>query len=93
MACLCVDGVVEGDRESFVARAASAQHRLLRTAVLLTGDHHRAEELVQEALTQVAPRWSRLSAEQPTAYAGQTPVRDRPGVARHVVGRTWLLDG
>ncbi len=56
--------------------AAGAQHGLLRTAVLLTGDHHRAEDLVQEALTKVAQRWSRLSREHPGAYARQILVRD-----------------
>jgi len=67
---------VDGDRESFVAWATAAQHRLLRTAVLLTGDHHRAEDLVQEALTKVALRWRRLRHQQPDAYARQVMVRD-----------------
>ena len=44
------------DAESFTAWAAHAQRRLLRTAVLLTGDHQRAEDLVQEALVKVALR-------------------------------------
>jgi RNA polymerase sigma-70 factor (sigma-E family) len=67
---------VEGDRESFVAWATAAQHRLLRTAVLLTGDHHRAEDLVQEALTKVSVRWRRLHDQFPDAYARQVMVRD-----------------
>ena len=67
---------MESDREAFSAWAAAAQHGLLRTAVLLTGDHHRAEDLVQEALTKVAQRWPRLSGEHPGAYARQILVRD-----------------
>lgn len=41
---------MDSDREAFSVWAAGAQHGLLRTAVLLTGDHHRAEDLVKEAL-------------------------------------------
>ena len=67
---------MESDREAFSAWAAASQHALLRTAVLLTGDHHRAEDLVQEALTKVAQRWSRLRGEHPGAYARQILVRD-----------------
>ena len=45
---------------SFTRWASERQQALLRTAVLLCGDHHRAEDLVQDALTKVAVRWSRL---------------------------------
>ena len=65
-----------GDLESSFTRWASdRQLALLRTAVLLTGDHHRAEDLVQDALTKVAQRWSRLRHEYPEAYARQIIVR------------------
>lgn len=67
---------MDNDRESFDAWAAATQHSLLRTATLLTGDHHRAEDLVQEALTKVALRWRRLRDEHPSAYARQVIVRD-----------------
>lgn len=67
---------LNSDRESFTAWAVGAQHRLLRTAVLLTGDHHRAEDLVQEALTKVALRWSRLYDGHPDAYARRIIARD-----------------
>lgn len=67
---------MESDREAFTAWAVAAQPGLLRTAVLLTGDHYRAEDLVQEALTKVAQRWSRLSTGHPAAYARQVLVRD-----------------
>lgn len=42
---------------------------LLRTAMLLTGDEHAAEDLVQDTLARVAQRWSVISsAHSPDAY-------------------------
>ena len=63
------------DEAGFRRWAEERQLALLRTAVLLTGDRHRAEDLVQEALTQVALRWGRLADEHPDAYARQVIVR------------------
>ncbi|MEP7021151.1 MAG: SigE family RNA polymerase sigma factor [Pseudonocardiales bacterium] len=40
---------------------------LLHAARLLTGDHHRGEDLVQGALTKVYLKWDRIDA--PLAYA------------------------
>ena len=40
---------------------------LLHAARLLTGDHHRGEDLVQTALTKVYLKWDRVDA--PLAYA------------------------
>jgi RNA polymerase sigma-70 factor (sigma-E family) len=67
---------MESDRGSFSSWAAGCQADLLRTAVLLTGDHHRAEDLVQEALIKVALRWRRLRRENPDAYARRVLVHD-----------------
>ena len=64
------------DREEFTAWARDRQHALLRTAILLTADRHRAQDLVQDALTKVALRWPRLAAGNPEAYARQIMVRD-----------------
>lgn len=64
-----------GDQE-FTEWAAGCQRALLRTAYLLTGDLHRAEDLVQEALVKVALRWGRLRDQHPTAYARQIVARD-----------------
>ena len=64
------------DEESFRRWAGERQLALLRTALLLTGDHHRAEDLVQEALSKVALRWRRLAGGNPEAYARQIIVRD-----------------
>jgi RNA polymerase sigma-70 factor (sigma-E family) len=68
--------VTDPDRaESFTRWASERQQALLRTAVLLCGDHHRAEDLVQDALTKVAVRWGRLHDGNPDAYARQVIVR------------------
>lgn len=66
---------VDHDEEAFTRWARERQLALLRTAVLLTGDRHRAEDLVQEALAAVAARWRRLEAGHPEAYARQVLVR------------------
>lgn len=68
--------VAGAGRESFTAWASARRESLLRTAVLLTGDLGRAEDLVQEALTKVALRWDRLAHEHPEAYARRILVRD-----------------
>ena len=42
---------------------------LLRTAYLLTGDAQRAEELVQDTLVRLFPKWDRVeAADVPLAY-------------------------
>ena len=64
------------DEQEFTAWAAGVERRLLRSAYLLTGDLHRAEDLVQEALVKVAMRWDRLRDGNPTAYARTIIVRD-----------------
>jgi RNA polymerase sigma-70 factor (sigma-E family) len=54
-----------GFREFVAARSRA----LSRTAYLLTGDPHSAEDLLQEALTRVASRWRRVVASgDPEAY-------------------------
>lgn len=52
----------EGFAEFVAARGAS----LGRTAYVLTGDSHLAEDLVQTALAKAAQRWARL--DEPEAY-------------------------
>jgi RNA polymerase sigma-70 factor (sigma-E family) len=52
--------------EEYIAARGPA---LVRFARVLTGDHHRAEDLVQEALAKAYPRWSRiLRNDQPDVY-------------------------
>ncbi len=64
------------DENGFTEWVAGHQRQLLRSAYLLTGDLHRAQDLVQEALVKVALRWSRLHDGDPTAYARTIIVRD-----------------
>ena len=54
------------DFDRFVAANADG---LVRTAFLMVGDLHEAEDLVQETLFKVAKRWPRVSGmENPVAY-------------------------
>ncbi len=55
---------------------ATRRGALLRTAYLLTGDTHAAEDLVQGALERVALRWGRIvAAGPPEAYVRQVLYR------------------
>jgi len=52
--------------EEFVVARGEA---LLRFALMLCGNRHGAEDLVQSALAKAYPRWSRIAAmERPEAY-------------------------
>ena len=64
------------DEQGFTEWATGRQRQLLRSAYLLSGELHRAEDLVQEALTKVALRWSRLAEGNPTGYALKIITRD-----------------
>lgn len=64
------------EEQGYLEWAAGCQQRLLRSAFLLTGDVHRAEDLVQDALVKVALRWERLREGHPTAYARTVIARD-----------------
>jgi RNA polymerase sigma-70 factor (sigma-E family) len=55
---------------------AARQHSLLRSAYLLTGDLHRAEDLLQDALLKAALRWGRLRDGNPDAYVRTILYRD-----------------
>lgn len=69
--------------EAFVAERGAS---LLRTAYLLCGDRHHAEDLVQSVLAKAAPRFDALARTgDPTAYV-------RTMVVRSVIGwrrRRW----
>ena len=69
---IVADDVDEGF-EAFVRARSSA---LLRTAVLLTGDVHHGQDLLQEALWRTHRRWSSAS-DNPEAYTRKVLVNLR----------------
>jgi RNA polymerase sigma-70 factor (sigma-E family) len=54
--------------DDFEAYVSVAWPRLLRSAWLLTGDWHKAEDLVQTVLVRAYGRWSRIREDAPDAY-------------------------
>jgi RNA polymerase sigma-70 factor (sigma-E family) len=54
--------------DDFEAYVTVAWPRLLRSAWLLTGDWHRAEDLVQTVLARAYGRWHRIRTGSPDAY-------------------------
>ena len=60
-----MDAEAEVEFGRFVAARSAG---LFRTAYLLTGDRHEAEDLVQATLERVAQRWRRIG-HSPEAYA------------------------
>lgn len=62
--------------EEFLEFASARSGHLFRTACLLTGDWHLAEDLVQETLGKVYRSWRRVrQAENPAAYSDAMLVR------------------
>jgi RNA polymerase sigma-70 factor (sigma-E family) len=61
---------------SFAAYVQSRQQRLLQVAVLMCGDLHQAEDLLQDALVKLAKRWGRLQDQNPDAYVRRTLYHD-----------------
>lgn len=55
-------------RDEFEPFAAGAATRLYRTAFLMVGDHHQAEDLAQDVLARVYVAWPRISGD-PHGYA------------------------
>ncbi|MEV4411744.1 SigE family RNA polymerase sigma factor [Catellatospora sp. NPDC049609] len=63
----------DGFHEFVVARGGA----LSRTAYLLTGEHHAAEDLVQSALAKAAVRWRQIVANgHPEAYIKRTMINE-----------------
>ncbi|OLT11422.1 RNA polymerase subunit sigma [Actinomadura sp. CNU-125] len=54
-------------RESFAAFVAARSGSLIRTAYVLAGNQHAAEELLQNALAKTAARWTRVR-DNPEGY-------------------------
>lgn len=62
---------------AFTAFVEQSSPSLLRTAWLLTGDHHAAHELVQAALVKTYVAWPRVRPEGALAYARRILVNER----------------
>ena len=52
----------------FAEFVRARQHQLIRAARLYCGDHHAAEDLVQDALVKLASRWESVRDGSPDAY-------------------------
>lgn len=63
----------DGQQDGFEEFALARTPRLYRSAWLLCGDRHGAEDLVQETLAKVFVKWRRI--DNPAAYAQTTLVR------------------
>ena len=71
-------GARRPDRDAeFTAFVTEHQAELLRTAWLLVGDAHRAEELTQAALVRTYVAWPRAASGDPLAYARRVLVNLR----------------
>lgn len=69
----------------FEAWMTARQHKLLRTAYLLTGDVHAAEDLTQTTLAKVYLAWDRVSAAQSIdAYARKIMVNEHTSMWRRL---------
>jgi RNA polymerase sigma-70 factor (sigma-E family) len=62
--------------EDFDAFVVARGPALLRTAYLLTGDRHLAEDLLQAALTKSFRHWTRIVSGSPEAYVRQVMARE-----------------
>jgi RNA polymerase sigma-70 factor (sigma-E family) len=62
---------------AFTAFVEQATPSLLRTAWLLTGDHHAAHDLVQAALVRTYVAWPRVRPETALAYTRRILVNER----------------
>ncbi len=71
------------EEERFRDLAAASLPWLTRTATALTGDPHRGDDLVQEALVKAYVHWRKVrSADNPPAYLRRILVRCHLDAAR-----------
>ncbi|MFL6171849.1 MAG: SigE family RNA polymerase sigma factor [Marmoricola sp.] len=77
-----------GNREAaadFESWMSARQHKLLRTAYLLTGEVHAAEDLTQTTLAKIYLAWDRVSkAESVDAYARKIMVNEHTSMWRRL---------
>lgn len=86
-------GEVDGRDELVAAFVTEHATSLFRTALLLTGDRHRAEDLVQDVLTVLLPKWHRVAeAERPLAYVRRSLANQFISANRRRDTQVLLLD-
>ncbi len=76
------DGDEQGAEASFAGFVRSRWTPLVRLAYALTGDVARAEDVVQDALAKLWPRWPRLRDENPDGYARRMVVNQAVSAGR-----------
>jgi len=86
--------VRDRDEQAFVEFASGAARSLRRTAYLITGDWHRADDVVQDALVKLYVAWPRLtrSGAFPT-YARRAVVTSAIDQGRRPWRREHAVDG
>ncbi|MER5770019.1 SigE family RNA polymerase sigma factor [Streptomyces sp. NPDC001985] len=78
----------EADFQAFVV---SRWPRMLRTARLLTGNHHDAEDLVQAALAKAYVKWDKVQrADDADAYVWRVMINANADRMRLLRVREWL---
>jgi RNA polymerase sigma-70 factor (sigma-E family) len=81
------------ERPEFRDWATAARPRLRRTAYLLSGDWHLAEDLAQETLMRLYAVWGRVAqAGAPDAYARRTLINLYRSTLRRPSRREYLTD-
>ncbi|NRQ40825.1 SigE family RNA polymerase sigma factor, partial [Nonomuraea sp. NN258] len=63
------------DSEAFEAFVAAWRPQLLRAAILISGDRHLAEDVLQDALIKLARRWPKVHTD-PAGYLRTTLYRE-----------------
>lgn len=89
---LCVEErprVYDGSDASFDRYVADRQAALVRYATLLAGSQHQGEDIVQEVLVRLYPRWTQLAGRDPHAYVRRSVTNEylssrRRWSARHI---------
>jgi len=79
--------------QGFAAFVREHTSALLRTAYLLTGNGNAAEELVQDTLVRLYPKWDRVeAAEIPLAYVRRALTNAYLNTRRRPASRELVLD-
>ncbi|MDX6332008.1 MAG: hypothetical protein QOI83_4391 [Streptomycetaceae bacterium] len=77
--------------EDFHDFMVSRWPRLLRTAYLITGNHHEAEELAQATMAVVFAKWGRVRrSDDMNAYVSRIMINKNADRFRRSKGREWI---